>query len=80
VVGASEPLETLGGGEVPKTIVAWEYLPAGLRDLYLVLNSFFLFPLQILLSGSLGSANAQPYELQTRTALGCQSLKPRGLM
>jgi len=85
VVGASEPLETLGGGGVPKTIVAWEYLPAGLWDLFLVLNSLFffllaLFSLQILCSGSLGSANAQSHKLQTWTVLVCHSLKLRGLM
>lgn len=41
---------------------------------------FFLFSLQTLLYGSLGSANAQPCELQTWTVLGCLSLKLRGLM
>lgn len=41
---------------------------------------FFLFSLQILLSGLLGPANAESYELQTQTVLGCLSLKLRGLM
>lgn len=81
MVGASEPLETLGGGGVPKIIVAWEYLPAGLQDLFLVLNSFFFCsPCRSCFLGSLGSANAQPHELQTWMALGCQSLKLRGQM
>lgn len=39
-----EPLETLGGGGVPKTIVAWEYLPAGLWDLFFILNFFLRSP------------------------------------
>lgn len=33
-------METLGGGGVPKTTVAWEYLPAGLCDSGFVLNFF----------------------------------------
>lgn len=45
---------------------------------------FFFFPslfsLQILCSGSLGSANARSHQLQTWTVLVCHSLKLRGLM
>lgn len=37
-VEAWEPLETLGGGGVPKAIVAWEHLAVGLRDLLFVLD------------------------------------------
>lgn len=40
MVEAWEPLETLGGGGVPKTTVAWEYLPAGLCNSGFVLKFF----------------------------------------